>query len=92
MNETNFDRQRESEISSDSNGESTDGSYENYGRNGIRNHDLNRARCSFIILVYDFTPVKVIQPLLAVSGHELDRFMENSSNQNLLVPIPFCSN
>ena len=45
MNETNFDQKRESEIQSDSNGESTEGNYDNYGRNGIRNHDFNRARC-----------------------------------------------
>ena len=25
-------------------------------------------------------------------GHEIDRFTENSSNQNLWVPIQFCSN
>ena len=42
MEVANFEK-RESEIQSDSNGESTEGNYENYGRNGIRNHDLNRA-------------------------------------------------
>ena len=40
MNETNFGRKSESDFPSDSNGESTDGNYENYGRNGIRNHDF----------------------------------------------------
>ena len=60
MNETNFGPKRESEIPSKSDGESTEGSYENYGRNGIPNHDLNRARCSCTILVYDFALVKVI--------------------------------
>ena len=54
MNEINFGQKRESDISSDSNGESTEGSYDNYGRNGIRNHDLNLARFSCTIFVYDF--------------------------------------
>ena len=39
MKEANFGK-RESEIQSDSNGESTEGNYENYGRNGSRNHDF----------------------------------------------------
>ena len=55
MNEINFDQKRESDIPSDSNGESTEGSYENYGRKGIRNYDLNRARFSNTIFVHDFT-------------------------------------
>ena len=57
MNEANFGRNRESEISSNSNGESTEGSYENYGRNGIRNHDflallLYTILLSTIIIIY----------------------------------------
>ena len=54
MNETNFSRERESEIQSDSNGESTEGNYENYRRNGIRNHDFNRARFSCTVFGHDF--------------------------------------
>ena len=53
MNEINFGQKRESDIPSKSNGESTEGSYENYGRNGIRNHDLNRAP-GVIWIVYAF--------------------------------------
>ena len=61
MKEANFEK-RESEIQSDSNGESTEGSYEHYDRNGIRNHDFRALFLCTILLSILYARFLFIEP------------------------------